>query len=139
MNEYVQSKVGPPGIALAVFGILSLLINLIYALFQLIGAMTNILMMVDSGAGGDVWVAWFMSTGFYIVMQLLSALWSVLIIFGGLRLRSARSPALVYVASFLAAFPCCSGYCCCWFGLPLAIWAVVSMQDDQVKAAFAEG
>lgn len=138
MNEYVQSKVGPPGIALAVFGVLCLLLNMLGAVFQLLGAMASIMAMLDSGAGTDVWINWFMSTGVYIVSMMFAVLWSVLIIFGGLRLRSARSPAMVYVAAILASFPCCTSWCCC-FGLPLGIWAIMTMQDDQVKAAFAEG
>jgi hypothetical protein len=38
----------------------------------------------------------------------------------------------------MAALPCCIGLPCCCFGLPVGIWAIVSMQDDQVKAAFSE-
>jgi hypothetical protein len=37
----------------------------------------------------------------------------------------------------MAMLPCCTGLCCC-LALPVGIWAIITMQDDQVKAAFAE-
>lgn len=138
MNEYVESKVGPPGIALVVFGILCLLLNMVGAAFQVLGSMAEILNYVDSGVGAEVWIAFFTSKGVYIISMMIAVLWGILIIVGGLRLRSARSSALVYIAAFLASVPCCTSWCCC-FGLPLGIWVVMTMQDDQVQAAFAEG
>lgn len=138
MNEYVESKVGPPGIALAIFGALCLLLNLLGAGIQLLGAVAQIMQLLDAGAGADAWIAWFTSQGFYIVSMMFAVLWGILILVGGLRLRSGRSSALVYFAAFLASFPCCTSWCCC-FGLPLGIWVVMTMQDDQVQAAFAEG
>lgn len=140
MNEYVQSKVGPPGIALALLGVLCILGNLFGATFQIIGAVATILDLVNSSAPTEAWVAWFMSQGYQIVMLLISALISVIVLVSGIRLRSARSAPLVYVGAVMAMLPCCGvGFPCCCFGLPLGIWAIMTLQDDQVKAAFAEG
>ena len=138
MNEYVESKVGPPGIALAIFGLLCLLFNLAVVALQGMGAVRSILVLVEGGAGADQWIAWFLSAGIYLTMSLFSMLWSVVMILAGLRLRAGRSAALVYVGAVMAMLPCCALYCCC-FGLPLGIWAIVTMQDEQVKVAFAEG
>ena len=138
MNEYVESKVGPPGIALAIFGLLCLLFNLAVVAIQGMSAVASILLLVEAGAGAEQWITWFLSTGIYLTMSLFSMLWSVVMILAGLRLRSGRSAALVYVGAVMAMLPCCAGYCCC-FGLPLGIWAIVTMQDEQVKVAFAEG
>ena len=55
--------------------------------------------------------------------------------FAGMKLRSLQSPGIVYAGSILAAIPCCAGGCCC-LGLPVGIWAIVVMQDEEVKAAF---
>ena len=101
-------------------------------------AVASILLLVEAGAGAEQWITWFLSTGIYLTMSLFSMLWSVVMILAGLRLRSGRSAALVYVGAVMAMLPCCAGYCCC-FGLPLGIWAIVTMQDEQVKVAFAEG
>lgn len=140
MNEYVQSKVGPPGIALAILGVVCILANMLGATFQLIGAIATIMDLVNSSAPVEAWVAWFTGQGYQIVMLCISAVISFVVLFAGLRLRSARSAPLVYLGAILAMLPCCGvGVPCCCFGLPLGIWAIVTMQDDQVKAAFAEG
>ncbi len=140
MNEYVQSKVGPPGIALMVLGIVSVLANLGTATVVILTSVTQIIDMVNSGAPVETWIAWFTSSGYQMVMMLIAGVISVLVIVAGARLRSARSPALVYLGSILAMLPCCGvGVPCCCFGLPIGIWALVTMQDEQVKAAFAEG
>lgn len=137
MNEYVEGKVGPPGIALIVFGILALLLNLVGAAFQALGAVSQIMILLDSSAGTDQWVAWFTSQGISLIIMLGGFIWSIIIILAGARLRSARSAGLVYAGSVMAMLPCCVSYCCC-LGLPLGVWAIMTMQDEQVKAAFAE-
>ena len=140
MNEYDQSKVGPPGIALALLGVLAILGNLLNAAWQLFAAMVTIMDLVNSSAAPEAWVAWFMSQGYGIVVVLFSACISIIVLAAGLRLRSARTGPLVYLGSILAMLPCCGvGVPCCCFGLPIGVWVIMTMQDDQVKAAFAEG
>jgi uncharacterized membrane protein YesL len=137
MNEYVESKLGPPGIALMVFGTVCMLFSLLSTVVQLISAMAQFAIVVDSGFDTAILINFMTSSGFGILSTCLAFLWAFVIIFGGMKLKSGQSPALVYVACFLAGFPCCTSWCCC-FGLPLSIWAIVTMQDEQVKAAFAE-
>lgn len=137
MNEYVQNKVNAPGLALAVFGGVCILLNLISGAFQLLSAITSIMSLVTSDVGMEAWVAFGMSQGWTIVLALIAFASSFVVLFAGMRLRQARSPGLVYAGSIFAMLPCCVSGCCC-LGLPLGIWAIVTMQDEQVKVAFAE-
>ena len=137
MNEYVQNKVTPPGTALAAFGGISIVLNLLGAIFQIVGAISVVGGLLSSDAGTDAWVQFFIQQGWLTVSSTIAFFVSFVILMAGLRLRQARSPGLVYAGSIFAMLPCCSSWCCC-LGLPLGIWAIMTMQDDQVKAAFAE-
>ena len=136
MNEYVEQKVGLPGLALMAIGVLALVGNLVVALVQLV--LSNPFALLQFGADPNVWTGWMLSSGVYILAAFAAVLWSPVVILAGARLRSARSVSLVYFGAFLAACPCCVNYCCC-FGLPVAVWAIMALQDEQVRAAFEEG
>ncbi len=135
MNEYVESKVGPPGIAMAILGACVILISLLMTVLGLVQSLLPLL-------GAEDMVAALIASAVTLAMSMLWPLATmfggVMVLLGGLRLRSARSSGLVYVGAIAAMVPCCSYYCCC-FGIPLGIWAIMTMQDDQVQAAFAEG
>lgn len=137
MNEYVQSKVGPPGIALAVVGMISIFLNLIFAVLTLLSSMNTIMGLLGGDADSSAWTSFVATTGWQVMLYILSFGSSFFVAFAGMRLRNARSAGVVYLGSILAMIPCCFGYCCC-IGLPVGIWAIVTMQDEQVKAAFAE-
>jgi hypothetical protein len=138
MNEYVQGKVGPPGIALTIFGLVCVATNLLSGIYFLATSLSTIMSLVNSGADVGAWIAFLTSTGIWILMSLAAFFVSFVVTFGGLRLRSVRSAGLVYTGAVLAMIPCCVGWCCCWFGIPIGIWVIMTMQDEQVKAAFAE-
>lgn len=128
----VEEKVNLPGIALIVLGVLALLYGLLSGVGQLIGAFAELMMVID---GTQSIVLFAMGTGWKIVMSLITLGSSLLIIFGGVKLRSLSGAGVVYAASVVALLPCCAGPCCC-LGLPIGIWAIVTMQDEDVKAAF---
>lgn len=67
--------------------------------------------------------------------SLLGVLLSVLILYGGLRMRRLESFALVVTAAVLALLPC-NCPCCC-LGLPIGIWALAVVLKPDVKAAFS--
>jgi len=137
MNEYVEEKVKGPGIALLVVGILTLLANLVGLLFRLIGSIASIIDGISNGYGMEFWGPFLGSTGWQILLSIIGFFTSFVIIMAGSRLRSLRSPGLIYAGAILAALPCCSSWCCC-VGLPIGVWVIVTMQDEQVKAAFTE-
>lgn len=135
MNEYAEEKVNGPGIALLVVGILGILGNLAYSAYTLI---TALILPLTQGADISMIISSSISMVATGGVFLLSVLGSILIAVAGSRLRSLRSPGLVYAGAILACLPMCgSGVCCC-LGLPVGIWVIVTMQDEQVKAAFTE-
>ena len=137
MNEYVQSRVGPPGIVMMILAVLGILGGIGNLLLQGVSAVTSIMALVDSGAGADAWMAWFMNAGLGLVVSFISLFVWAFIGYAGNCMRTARNLGVVYAGSVLACIPCCVSLCCC-LGLPVAIWTIVTLQDEQVQAAFAE-
>jgi len=117
------------------FGGLTLVVNILLTLVTLVRSAPWA--VFQSGAGAEVWLTWATVNGPTLFIGLLSMALSPLVMFAGARLRSAQSAGLVYVGAFLAGCPCCVGGCCC-LGLPIAGWVIFAMQDQRVKAAFAE-
>ncbi len=124
MNEYVQNKVQTPGLVLAVAGGLSILaglLNLAGGAWTVFTLMQYDMMTALTGAAQ------------YLVLGLLTIGGGAFTAYAGMQLRDVGSAGIVYAGSIIAMLPCCS---CCCIGLPAGIWAIMTMQDDQVKAAF---
>jgi hypothetical protein len=66
----------------------------------------------------------------------LTAVFALLIAFGGVKLMKLSGPTFPIIGSVLAMIPCTSS-CCCLLGLPAGIWALVVINRPMVKAAFA--
>jgi hypothetical protein len=54
-------------------------------------------------------------------------------LFGAMRMKALESYGFAVVASILALLPCCP---CCFLALPVGIWSVIVLVDDNVRAAF---
>ena len=137
MNEYVQGKVGLPGIALAVIGLFSIFTHLALGAITLLSAVSVVLQLLSGDVDSASWMSFLTGTGWQLVLFAVYFFASFIVTFAGMRLRNARSAGIVYLGALIAIVPCCAGACWC-FGLPVGIWAIVVMQDPQVKAAFAE-
>lgn len=72
------------------------------------------------------------------VLNGLLVVGSLLILFGGVQMARLKSRGLGLTASVLAMIPFFSS-CCCVLGLPVGIWAIVTLNQQDVKAAFAAG
>ena len=130
MEDLVSQKVNGPSIALIALGAVSILTNLASFIWQGIGAVTWIM-------AGDVdWMLFITSQGWSLGMNLFGAVASIVIILGGVRMRQQKSAGLVYAASAFAILPCCIGVPCCCLGIPIGIWALITLNDEDVKAAF---
>jgi len=66
-------------------------------------------------------------------LLLLPMIVYALVLFGALRMKGLRSYSLAMAGSILALLPCSF---CCWAGLPFGIWAIVTLNDPAVRAAF---
>ena len=124
-----RTKVGTPAIAMMVVAGL-------FGIFQVFGLIMNILGTGASVLGGssDQMAMQFMSGTFGIVMSIVSLVVTGLIIFGALKMKNLESYGLAMAAAILICVPFLSP--CCLFGLPVGIWALVVLFDDEVKASF---
>lgn len=64
----------------------------------------------------------------------LAVLANALTVFGALRMRAVRSYGLAVTGAVVAMVPGL-GWCCC-LGIPLGIWAIVTMSKPEVRAQF---
>ena len=59
---------------------------------------------------------------------------SVLVIFGGLKMKKLESHGLCILASAVALIPC---FCpCCMVSIPIGIWALVTLNKPEVRSHF---
>lgn len=73
--------------------------------------------------------------GVGLLTSFMSLITSGVIIAGGVKMRSAEMYGLSVAAAALCVIPCFTGCCCC-LGIPVGVWALVVLLDQNVKAAF---
>jgi hypothetical protein len=124
------SKVKGPAIALIVITILGILAQLLSLVMNLAG-----MSQVPAGMPPEAerWVT-MMSGGLGILATVLSLAIGGLIIFGATKMMNLQSYGLAMAASIVAMVPCLSPCCC--LGIPVGIWAIVVLNNAEVKAAF---
>ena len=67
------------------------------------------------------------------VISLVIAAVNGFVLFGAIQLLRLRNYSVAMVASVVAMLPC---QCCCLFGLPFGIWALVVLNKPEVKSHF---
>ncbi len=127
-------KVQGPAIALLVVGILCVLLSLVGLVMNVVGAghrtMTStgspeidrILQVSQSGALG-------------VVQGLIGMAVSGFLVFSSLKMKRLEGYGLAMGASIMAMIPCVSP--CCVLGLPFGIWALVVLNQPDVKSSFS--
>ncbi len=123
-----EARVQGPAMGLMVVGGLT-------AATQLLGFAAQMLGMLGSLAQEDQRVSGLMSGAFGVVGLLIGLAVSGLIIFGGMQMKQLRNWPLCVAASVIGMIPCCTS-CCCLVGLPVGIWSLMTLMDNDVKAAF---
>ena len=58
----------------------------------------------------------------------------VVVIAGAFQMLKGRNFGLAMAAAIISVIPCCSS--CCIIGIPFGIWALIVLNDPQVKASF---
>lgn len=148
-----KAKLLGPAIGLLVTGVLSALVGGVYlaqGLSPAVGAkideeMERRKQEVDAGnLPADQKQA--QKDGLDVGAKLVKTVWvpgsavvtlgGLVITLGGVQGLRARGRGLVMTSSILAMIPCFSGLCCP-LGLPIGIWALVTLGKPEVKAAFA--
>jgi hypothetical protein len=68
------------------------------------------------------------------VVRVLGLATGILTILGGMKMRKLESRGLCIAGSIVSMLPCS---CCCLIGLPIGIWALVVLNDANVKESFS--
>jgi hypothetical protein len=104
-------------------------------LFQVLGILLNVLGVgLGSTLGGQEAIVNMFSGVIGIIGGLIGIAMSVVVFFGALKMKSLGSYGFAIAASIVAMVPCVSP--CCLLGLPIGIWALVVLLNQEVKDAF---
>jgi hypothetical protein len=124
--------VGPPAIGLIVTGIIGMLAQLANILLNLLGmGMSGVAAASgDSGAVGGL-----MSGVIGLIWNGFCVLMGGLVIYGAIKMKSLKGYGVALTGAIIAAIPCTSP--CCFLGLPLGIWAIVVLMNQEVKSSFS--
>jgi hypothetical protein len=128
--EAALGKVKGPAMAIMVIGglgILACIAGLIWNLF--IGGAGAL-----GGNQASDKVGALMTGGIGIASNALGLIVYGMAIFGGLKMSKLESYTMAWVGTVAVALPCA---CCCFIGIPIAIWSAVVLMNDEVKNAFA--
>ena len=69
-----------------------------------------------------------------IIGPILNISWGLIVMIGAWKMKNLSGRGFVFFSTIFAMLPC-NG--CCMLGLPLAIWALIVLNDDDVKRAFS--
>lgn len=128
-----MQKVNAPAIALMVMAGIGILGQLISLVLRMLGTGMS-MMSVPGGSDGSEQLAAMMSGTLGVVAGILGILVGGFIIFAAMKMRALQSWPMALAASVVAMVPCLSPCCC--IGLPIGIWSLVVLLDNNVKASF---
>jgi hypothetical protein len=128
-----MQKVNGPAIALMVMAGIGILLQLVSLVARMLGAGMS-MMSVPGGSDGSEQLAAMMSGTLGVVAGILGILVGAFIIFAAMKMRALQSWPMALAASVVAMLPCLSPCCC--LGLPIGIWSLVVLLDNNVKASF---
>jgi hypothetical protein len=146
-RDYARSRVAFPAIILIVFGTIGLLLeitSLVYSFQNPTAAADMFRDWVEGmppGPDKDRWTEVYkesaddmrMDTPINRGSYILGAVLSLLMIVGGVAMRSLGSYGLALTGAIAGIIPL-AGCCCC--ATPVGIWAVIVLANPDVKAAF---
>jgi hypothetical protein len=129
LRTFAASRVAGPSIALIVLGFLTIAL-------QLLSILVNILQVGIAGAAGRHGDALPMLIfgPVQIVISAIAIVGAIVIILGGMRMKNLENYGLAMTASILSLIPCFGP--CCLLGIPIGIWALVALSDNTVRIAF---
>lgn len=127
------AKVNGPAIGLMVTAGIGILGQLASLVLHMLGTGLNMANMAGSSDMPDA-VANMMSGTLGVIGSVMGILIGGLIFFGAMKMRQLNNWGLALASAILAMIPCLSPCCC--LGLPIGIWALVVLLDNNVKASF---
>jgi hypothetical protein len=127
------AKVNGPAIGLMVTAGIGILGQLISLVMHVLGTGMNMASMAGDAQVPDA-VANMMGGTLGVLGSVMGILVGGLIFYGAMKMRALQSWGLSLAAAIVAMIPCLSPCCC--LGLPIGIWALVVLLDNNVKASF---
>ena len=127
-----QGQVAGPAIGLLIVGIFMILGQIAGIIVNLLGVGMG---AVGAAGGGEDAIANLFSGVVGLVFNVVWMVFGGLVIFGALKMKALQSYGLAMTAAIVAMLPCTSSWCCL-LGLPIGIWALVVLMNNDVKAAF---
>ena len=102
-------------------------------------ALIGNLMNIGAGtqAGGQQGDYMVLNGTFGIISLVVGLIMSLVVLIGLRKMMTLESYGFSMAAMILSMIPCLSP--CCIFGLPLGIWGIIVLNDENVKAAFRRG
>lgn len=130
LRTYALDRVNTPATLLIVTGGIGLGLQLIGTIANLASLAIPNMIQPGGGQGPEM----LLSGGIGVAFGLLGIALSVVVILGGLKMKRLESHAWSMAGAIVALIPCLSP--CCLLGLPFGIWALVVLNDTQVRMAF---
>jgi hypothetical protein len=125
------AKVQAPAIALLIVAAISIVVRLILLVLQMVGVGLGAAAAAEQGPD-QAFAAGQLVGG--LVGSIIGIVINAITFFGALKMKQLEQYGLVMTAAVLAVIPCCSP--CVILGIPFGIWALVVLNDAEVKAAF---
>jgi hypothetical protein len=127
------AKVQAPAICLMVVAGISIVVRVILLVLQMVGVGVGAAAAAQQGGGDEAAFAAGQMVG-GLVGMIIGIVINALTLYGGLKMKQLEQHGLAMTAAVLAVIPCCSP--CIILGIPFGIWALIVLNDAEVKAAF---
>ena len=134
-REAALARLRPPAITMVILAALGLMSYLAMVVLYLVGAGAGLAGLAGSHGSEDA-VAALLGGGVGIAIGIVGALVNGLIIWGGMKMYNGTSLVMAWVATVLTLTSCFSACCC--LTIPVGIWGVVILIDQQVATAFSD-
>src|SRR5262249_15748659 len=128
-----RSKLTFPGILLIIVAIA----NILSSLFWILGFLSKYLGQgnQDILESGAYMIGYYIGATVPVAIAITSLVVAPVIIFGAIRMLSAKSYNIAKMAAVLTLLPLTSF--CCLLGLPIGIWALLVLNKPEVKGIFS--
>ena len=129
-----QDKVNPPGIILMCIAGINMMIQMLQiAYYGLIGSIGLLAPPSQGSQSQDEQLVFILVIAFSVVAALFAIAWNGAIGYAGWKMRKFESYTWCMVGAILAIIPCGG---CCLLNMPAGIYALVILNDQQVKDHF---